>query len=1334
LTLTRTFISSPYWTDIGLRIEDRYYKFTDAGLASLPYTTDASYGVKWQSPSDNASANYYETTTTDWRSGRGVTVWLATGSYIQTTDPLGTITQKWFDRFGRPTDVLVGSQGPNYYNLVTVASHTYNGPDQDGTLNSVILHPDGQNSAKDRVTSYFYDWRDRQVGSISGSTISYSTLDNLDQVLATSVFDGGYQTQLSGPAALPVLSLTDANGDGIPDAPDGQRLRAETDNLYDSRGAIYESRLMNVSQTDGTKSGYLASDFYHDARGDLIATRAPGGLWTKSAYDGAGRMINQYATDGAGGTSWSAASSIAADTVLNQQHFDYDADGNLIFSVNRDRLPVGFGTGPLGGPDGNVKIGDSEILGVDNMPAARVSYKAFYYDAADRLTTTVDVGTHGGNEYSRPADPDARSALVLVTSQTYDSAGNVDVVTDPRNISTKRFYDGLGRVKTEIDGYTGGNGDPTVDDNRRTWFEYDGLDHTTVAAQALPGGGTRKTEYIYDTGQGSNKDLLTLIKYPADEVGDDGKSLANEETFEHNALGEVTKRVDRYGATHQYSYDNRGNLVGDFLTFPPGSPADKTIAKRSYAYDALGRPYLFTSEGNAGGRVNWGPENQVKRVYDGLGRLTDEFQSHEGAVMPDSPDVHYTYDSNLAHGNRLLSVTYPKTANDPNGYTLLYQYDAGLDDRIGRLSGIAEQITGAPSNPLEPYTYLGLSTVASRSYSEIGLIMTLDPGGDGSMTGLDAFGRPIDVNWQRGGSADHIQYTYDADGNVLTRYDAVGNQTYTYDLLNRIKTFNSDQSGGEHETWTYNAKGEPTLAAVFDSGALRTDASGNVFAGDAGGTMWRSAGGDSPDTRAETFDAWGDLTDEKTNRRATAQPVAWSGESSYDYDALGRRIRETNVSPGGDPHELYYTADNRVIDDGVSRYVWSAGAPGALILADTATDGRLYAVTDAQNSVTETMQFKDATGQVTNQIKWRFAYDPNGIPEVTNSTKQWTGQRPQFGVLFHGMRYDANADLYDAGSGAFDPWSGHSVQPDPGAYLTARNAYLAGSYNPGQVQLHGWGWRALGVVNGVAEAAGLIALGVLAPPIGVAMLIGGVGYEGYAHYGEGLPGVGAVIGDLTGINSIRRSFSDDDKLDDYDRGNLFGSGVVQLEASAYGAYRIASSPKAQMLGRNLLARINPANWEFAPNGLSVDNEVTFGMSRIIPFRYSGPRWTRTTTPWQRIAYQRKDIDWDFVRPEGAERAGLTNWEAAKAGYAPVRASADGRIDLVVLHHLNEDPYGAVAELWRTTHGAVPHQMEIPWRQWRPDWAVAWGREQSAYWRWTTGKYNPTPTERLPLPR
>jgi len=130
------------------------------------------------------------------------------------------------------------------------------------------------------------------------------------------------------------------------------------------------------------------------------------------------------------------------------------------------------------------------------------------------------------------------------------------------------------------------------------------------------------------------------------------------------------------------------------------------------------------------------------------------------------------------------------------------------------------------------------------------------------------------------------------------------------------------------------------------------------------------------------------------------------------------------------------------------------------------------------------------------------------------------------------------------------------------------------------------------------------------------------------------------------------------------------------------------------------------------------------------------KWKKVETPWKRLAHQRSDIDWDIVRPEGTELAGMTNWQAARKGYSPGRYNPNtGKWENIILHHGGQDPRGAVFELWRSTHGSVPHQMNPPgpWRKEHPDWATAWKNEQSAYWRWRTGAYSPEPTDKLYLP-
>jgi hypothetical protein len=119
-------------------------------------------------------------------------------------------------------------------------------------------------------------------------------------------------------------------------------------------------------------------------------------------------------------------------------------------------------------------------------------------------------------------------------------------------------------------------------------------------------------------------------------------------------------------------------------------------------------------------------------------------------------------------------------------------------DCISRLSGMYDSMS-----TLESDSYLGLSTVVQRllnSYPGPGLTLSYNiPGGntDGGdqYTGLDRFGRVVEQRWVNtgtGATTDDFLYTYDRDGNRLTRSNGVNSnfsEQYGYDNLNQLTSF-----------------------------------------------------------------------------------------------------------------------------------------------------------------------------------------------------------------------------------------------------------------------------------------------------------------------------------------------------------------------------------------------------------------------------------------------------------------------------------------------------------------------------------------------------------------
>src|SRR5213078_4703369 len=110
------------------------------------------------------------------------------------------------------------------------------------------------------------------------------------------------------------------------------------------------------------------------------------------------------------------------------------------------------------------------------------------------------------------------------------------------------------------------------------------------------------------------------------------------------------------GNIHTLSRDVVGRLTVDAVT-TLGSGVDGAVRRLETAYDGQGNPYLFTSyDAASGGNV----VNQVQDVFNGLGQLTTEYQSHAGPVVTLlTPKVQYAY-TEMAGGvnnSRLTGIT-----------------------------------------------------------------------------------------------------------------------------------------------------------------------------------------------------------------------------------------------------------------------------------------------------------------------------------------------------------------------------------------------------------------------------------------------------------------------------------------------------------------------------------------------------------------------------------------------------------------------------------------------------------------------------------------------------
>ncbi|MGL4421870.1 MAG: hypothetical protein ACRCZF_14475, partial [Gemmataceae bacterium] len=535
--------------------------------------------------------------------------------------------------------------------------------------------------------------------------LQFLSYDNLSQVTDRRQYDGD------------AVAITITGG--VPQLPSSSLLRAYSTTSFDELGRSYRDAMYSVNPSSGAvSSSALTNDRWYGLRGNILKSAAPGGLVTKTVTDGVGRVTTVSTTDGGGDTAWTDADDVVGDIVLEQAETGYDSNGNILTQTTRQRFHDETATGALGTPTTGVK--------------ARVRYQGEYYDLADRPVASVDVGTNGGTAWTRPGTVPARSDTVLVTSMTYDAAGRTYETTDPRGLVNRTFYDAQGRTTKTIENYIDGVVSNT--DDKTTEYTYNSAGMTSLTARTTGGGG-QTTAWVYgvSTANGSgvnNNDIVSKTQWPDPATG--AASASQEETVLVNALGQPLVMTDRNGNTHTLTYDVLGRVIADVVT-TLGSGVDGSVRRVETAYDGQGNAYLATTyDATTAGNI----VTQIQRDYNGLGQVTSEWQSHGGTVTGSTPRVQYAY-SGMAGGvnhSRLTSMTYP------NGRVLTYNYTAGLNNTISRLSSIPDG-----STTLESYDYLGLSTVVQRSHPQPGVELTMigssvGPAGD-KYVGFDTFGR-----------------------------------------------------------------------------------------------------------------------------------------------------------------------------------------------------------------------------------------------------------------------------------------------------------------------------------------------------------------------------------------------------------------------------------------------------------------------------------------------------------------------------------------------------------------------------------------------------------------
>jgi len=1024
--------------------QDRY---TD--LTGVTYSTAATLGT--------TGVNYVRTTY----------AYSNQGKVDRIQNPAGTITLPRYDGLARLVSTYVGtndsttdgykwnpSNASRSSNMTLVSTNEYDsGEVGNSNRTSTTQYPGG--GADPRTSEYGFDWRNRAVVTKSGATatpatedtttnrpLTFVVYDNLGRRTGQSVYDGDGVT------------IVDANSDGVPDAPTATLLRSSQTVTYDAQNRVFRTTELAVDQSTGAiGTATLTTNLFYDRRGNLAMRNAPTSPVVQQRYDGAGRMIASYTLGNVPGANWANAVALTNAVVMEQTENIYDAVGNTVLTVTRQRFHD-FSTtakGSLGTPTTGNK--------------ARVSYVAGYFDAANRMTASANVGTNGGVAYVRPGTVPGRSDTVLVTSYSFDDGGRLQDTTDPRGIVTRSLYDLMGRTTASILNYTGGA--PGAQTDVATTFQFNTSGQLASRTAVQPSGTpSQVTGYVHgvspSTGSGiTSNDVMAATQYPDRVTG--LPSATDAESYTVNALGERLTFTDRAGSTHAYTRDVVGRQTADTVV-TLGAGVNGDIRRIEATYETLGKVQTTTSfDAVTGGTAR----NQVARLFAAFGKVASEAQAHTGLVDGSTPKVQYQRSQGVGgNHDRLTKTIYP------DGTEVTVQY-TGLDaamSRITSLSGVKAS-DGTPT-VLEALKYLGAGTVIERSRPEVNVNLSLvnpagtaGPAGD-KYTGLDLFGRIADQKWIQGTGAsapvvDRTLYTYDRNSNRLTGANALNaafNETYTHDALNQLETFARGSTATQ--AWQFDSLGNWTTVTTDGIAENRTANAQNELTNVGAASLAYSATGnlttDAPGRTLE-YDAWNRLI-----RVTSVDGLTWT---AYTYDGLNHRVTDTfGPGPITETRDLYYSLGWQVLEERVrdgmgaipataeTRYVWSPVYVDAMIARDrnadsdsgTGTGGleqRIYALQDANWNTTAIVAASGVLGFVTGSVTYRFVYSPYGISQTL--TASWaTAASPMvttWNHLFQGLKFTESTGLAYVRNRDYSATLGRFIERDPIGFKAGDN-------------------------------------------------------------------------------------------------------------------------------------------------------------------------------------------------------------------------------------------------------------------------------------------------------
>jgi len=581
-------------------------------------------------------------------------------------------------------------------------------------------------------------------------------------------------------------------------------------------------------------------------------------------------------------------------------------------------------------PMGNKTTYEYDILGRKTKETTPKGYTTYFeYDDNGNLLKKI---THGGETTNLIYDAEGRKTEEVSPKlyaegktgykYTYYTSGKIKTSTDPEGNITSYSYDYYGNLETE----TKPNGAVYI-------YEYDNMNRLvtlsfsenstavpsvleTYAYEILDDGKTSKTTIKYldfvDTAVTVN--TFDYAGRLIEQLNPDDSTI----TTVYNENGTIKSSTDANENTTYFSYDGLNRLTDKWNPFEEvngvtkytytsttydkaGKKVCEKVGKDKVNLNGIASQYITTNyeyyDNSKTSKVMTNDGRKTEYTYDEDGNITRE-NEYVDSTSKNTVEYEYNYlgkpvvtkvhvnAGEIKDGSLVLITTYTydingnlKTQTTPDGVTTTYEYDSmdrktvvrqpGQDENGNSVEIITETTYNWEGKPLTVKDPNG--NITNYTYNQRGLLVySVDAKGGTSAYEYDNAGRKtVEIspkNYipdEQTSNMNRVVYQYDEMGRVLTK-----------SYIGKYTTYNP-----ESKTWN-----DTPVATIIN--AYTYDNNGNVLK--------------EQDALGYKNGYGTEYTYNCANKPVTVlDPVAKERELSYTtyytYDALGRKITETNA-------------------------------------------------------------------------------------------------------------------------------------------------------------------------------------------------------------------------------------------------------------------------------------------------------------------------------------------------------------------------------------------------------------------------------------------------------